>query len=269
MSPYSKIQAAYLDPIDIEVDGTYTARPAELFPDVYKISIPYEEGEYILIENRQPLLSDKNLWSPGGIVIYHVDENMDGYGNFVRGGPFLEGWPGNGAHYKVAILQADGAYELEKAENLGHNADFWKDSDILGPGNGELVATAAGTYPNTDSYVNGNIRVTGLVLDNFKDEGDGVWSFEVTGLPTPPSGPPVDSPTGAPGETPPDASNPTGLPTSPQSSPPVDSSTAPPNAGGGGDAPTTTPGATAPESAAASFDLLLCLFFVIGYGIML
>jgi len=255
MSPYSKIKAGYLDPIDIEVDGTYTVRAAELFPDIYKISIPYEQGEYLLIENRQPLLSDKQLWSPGGIVIYHVDENIDGYGNYVRGGPFLEGWPSNGAHYKVAILQADGAYELEKAENLGHNADFWTQGDILGPGNGELVASAAGTYPNTDSYVNGNIRVTGLVLDNFKDEGDGVWSFQVTGLPTSPTGP---SPTGPPntgggGDTP----------------------TTTPNAGGGGgDTPTatTTPGETptdTPDSAAASYHLLwYLLLFVVGYGII-
>lgn len=240
MSPHSKIKAGYVDPIDIEVDGTYTARPAELSPDIFKISIPYEDGEYLLIENRQPLLSDKNLWSPGGIVIYHVDDNTDGYGNFVRGGPFLQGWPGNGAHYKVSVLQADGAYELEKAENLGHSADFWKESDTLGPGNGELVATAAGTYPNTDSYVNGNIRVTGLVLDTFQDKGNGVWSFRVTGLPTPPSDPPVDS-------------SPTG-----------------------GDAPTTTPGETptdTPDSAAVaiptSFHLLWYFLLIVGFGIML
>eukprot|EP00980_Cylindrotheca_fusiformis_P003046 scaffold713_cov131-Cylindrotheca_fusiformis.AAC.4 len=177
LCPYHKLKLGYADGIEITYDGTYTARPSELYPDIYIISAPFEEGEYLLIENRQPLLSDKRLWEPGGIVIWHIDENAEGYGNFVRGGPFLDGWPGNGAHYKVAVLQADGKYELEMAINLGHIDDFWKAGDVLGPGNGESVATDAGTYPNTDSYVGGNIRVTGLVIDQFAETEPGVWSF--------------------------------------------------------------------------------------------
>lgn len=184
-----------LNPIEIKYDGTYTARASASFPDVFMISAPYEDGEYLLIENRQRILSDKFLWEPGGLVIYHVDENMEGYGNRYRGGPFLEGWPGNGDHYKVAVLQADSKYELEKALNLGHNADFWKAGDLLGPGNGELVATDEGIYPNTDSYVGGKIRVTGLVIDNFKETEPGVWSFRVKNLAEPPIS---DSPTMAP-----------------------------------------------------------------------
>src|SRR6056300_1756388 len=111
MNPYAKMQIGALDPIEITVDGIYTARPAAIHPDVYVIRTPYEPGEYLLIENRQPLLSDSKLWSPGGIVIYHIDENQSGYGNFMRGGPFVDGWPGKGDHYKVAVLQADAKYE--------------------------------------------------------------------------------------------------------------------------------------------------------------
>jgi hypothetical protein len=198
LCPYQKMKLGYLDAIEITADGTYTARASELYPDVFMISTPFEAGEYLLIENRQPLLSDARLWEPGGIVIYHIDENTEGYGNFVRGGPFLDGWPGNGAHYKVAVLQADGKYELEMALNLGHNDDFWKAGDVLGPGNGELVATDA-VYPNTDSYVGGNIRVTGVTIDQFTDEGDGVWSFRVTGMPDDAGGTPNSAPTDSPG----------------------------------------------------------------------
>jgi hypothetical protein len=171
-----------LTPIEIENDGTYIVRASALYPDVYKISEPYKEGEYLLIENRQPLLSDEYFWKPGGIIIYHVDENVQGYGNFYRGGPFVEGWPGNGAHYKVSVLQADGNYDLEKALSLGGVGDFWKSGDVLGQGNGEFVATSAGTYPNTDSYAKGNIVVTGLTIDNFAETEEGVWSFRVSGL---------------------------------------------------------------------------------------
>jgi hypothetical protein len=199
LSPFSKMQIDALDPIEITKDGIYGARPSAIHPDVYMISAPYEDGEYLLIENRQPLLSDANLWEPGGIVIYHVDENTEGIGNFVRGGPFVEGWPGNGDHYMVAVLQADGKYELEMALNLGHINDFWNDGDVLGPGNGELVATDSGTYPNTDSYVDGNIRVTGLIIDLFTDEGNGEWSFRVQNLATEaPTKAPTQLPTASP-----------------------------------------------------------------------
>jgi hypothetical protein len=199
LTPFHKMQIGALDPIEITEDGIYDARPSAIHPDVYMISAPYEDGEYLLIENRQPLLSDANMWKPGGIVIYHIDENTEGLGNFVRGGPFVEGWPGNGDHYRVAVLQADGKYQLEMALNLGHIDDFWKDGDVLGPGNGELVATDSGTYPNTDSYVDGNIRVTGLMIDLFTDEGNGEWSFRVQNLVTEaPTKAPTRLPTAAP-----------------------------------------------------------------------
>ncbi|CAJ1943443.1 unnamed protein product [Cylindrotheca closterium] len=180
LTPYYKIEIGVLEPIDIVEDGVYRVNASSLEPDVYRIQTPYPLGEYLLIENRQPILSDSNIWAPGGIVIYHIDELADG--NKVRGGPFVEGWPGNGDHYKVAVLQADGLYELEQALNLGDPNDFWKTGDILGPGNGEAVATDQGTYPNTDSYQGGNIQVTEVTIFNFQDEGNGEWSFEVTGI---------------------------------------------------------------------------------------
>jgi len=201
LSPYSKLKMGVLDPILITEDGTYTANASALVPDVYMISKKYESGEYLLIENRQALLSDSYMWeSEGGIVIYHVDENTEGYGNYVRGGPFVEGWPGNGAHYKVAVLQADGKYELEQAINVGGVEDFWKSGDVLGRGNGESVASSEGTYPNTDSYVGGNIKITGITIDEFKEVEAGVWSFRVKGLDDTPA--PTGTPTSAPSSAP-------------------------------------------------------------------
>lgn len=71
---------------------------------------------------------------------------------------------------------------MEKHENLGDTGDYWQPGQTLGPGNGESVATASGTYPNTDSYVGGVIKVTGLVIDDFTETESGVWSFRVTNL---------------------------------------------------------------------------------------
>jgi len=181
LNPYYKLKIGALEDVrDIDGDGTYLVGASSLQPDIFRIQAPYPPGEYLLIENRQPVGSDRNIWAPGGIVIYHIDETADG--NKVRGGPFVDGWPGNGAHYEVAVLQADGKYELEQALNLGDANDYWKEGDELGPGNGELVATNEGVYPNTDSYQEGNIEVTGLVINNFKANGGCEWSFEVSNL---------------------------------------------------------------------------------------
>ena len=141
-----------MDPIPITTSGTYEARATELFPDVYIIT-PAEcaDGEYFLIENRQPIPDDfdERFWEPGGITIYHIDENnlfVDGFGNSPRGGPFQNGWPENGNHYPVALLQADGLYELEQSLNNGHIEDVYdvNANPILTPGAGNPTP-----YPNT------------------------------------------------------------------------------------------------------------------------
>lgn len=147
------------------------------------------EGEYLIIENRQPIMFDEYFWGNGGIVIYHIDDNAvyvetgaPIWGNHQRGGPFQDDWPGNFRHFPVAVLQADGLYELEQALSDGDEGDLWGPGAVLGPGNGELVHTEAGTYPNTDGYSNNEIRVTNIVIDGFTEVEPGVWMFRVTGL---------------------------------------------------------------------------------------
>lgn len=185
MSAWSKIQIGFANPILIEKDGPYEIRPVELYPDVYKIAKGFaNEKEYLLIENRQPIEGDfdANFFPPGGIVVYHVDENiwdeypMDSESNYPRGGPFQSDWPGNGKHYPVAILQADGLYELEQGINGGEAGDLWNDpSQRLGPGGN-------GNYPNTDSYAFGQIKPTGLILTGFRFLEGNTMSFYVCGM---------------------------------------------------------------------------------------
>jgi len=192
MSAWTRQALGWIEPIVIDSDGTYNIRPVEEHPDMYKITAGFADKEYLLIENRQPIEGDfdEKFFNPGGILIYHVDENIwDVYdqpglgGNFPRGGPFLSGWPGNGKHYAVALLQADGLYELEQGINGGQSADIWNDpSQVLGPGNGETVASKA-NYPNTDSYAFGTIKTTGITIQNFQTiGGSNTMSFRVSGL---------------------------------------------------------------------------------------
>jgi len=207
ISAWTRQELGWIEPTVIDTDGTYELRPIENFPDMYKITAGFENKEYLLIENRQPIEGDfdENFFSPGGILIYHVDENIwnefdngGPQGNHPRGGPFQEGWPGNGRHYPVALLQADGLYELEQGINSGESSDIWnKPWQVLGPGNGEKVASSA-TYPNTDSYAFGIIKTTGITIGNFQTKGD-IMTFELCGLtgecpddwPTKPPQPPV------------------------------------------------------------------------------
>jgi len=82
----------------------------EFSPDVYQLAaggVPFTE--YFLVENRRQALVDVSV--PGdGLVIYHVDENTPNNNNQ--------------AHYKVAVEQADGDFDLEN-NNGADSGDPW------------------------------------------------------------------------------------------------------------------------------------------------
>lgn len=217
LSVWTKYKLGWIDPTPITADGTYTLRPAEQFPDAFIINEGFQLQEYLLIENRQPIAGDfdEKFWA-GGVTVYHIDENIwtvfsDGgnEGNSPRGGPFLgAGWPGNNLHYPVALLQADGLYELEQSLNSGHAADLYRSAtQSLGPGNGA-------TFPNTDSYAFGVVKSTGITLSNFQAQGTSM-SFDVGGMGgvAPPTALPVTSPTNPPPTNPPPTAAPVPPPT--------------------------------------------------------
>ena len=197
MSPFSKQVAGWLTYEEITLDGTYTAKPSNTAPNVYSITKGFKEGEYLVIENRQPTSFDANLFGGvGGLLIYHCDETVDGFGT--KGFPGQAGWPTNGNHYKCAILPADGQYDLEQGVNNGDAGDLWKPGMTLGPGSG-------GTYPNTDSYQNGVIAPTGITISSIEAIGSDI-RFTVSGVaPGPGDGvvvPPAPLPTKSPVQAP-------------------------------------------------------------------
>jgi len=269
LSPWSKLDMGFIkEPIEITKSGTYTARPSNDHPDIYAIKKGYPDGEMLLLENRQNTGFDASLWT-GGILIYKIDETQSFNGNKKHGFPGQsdapengQSWPSNGLHYPIALLQADGDYDLERAVNNGDRGDFYTNpSQKLGPGNGESVATDKGTYPNTDSYAFGDIQTTGITIDNFQEtpEGSGVFTFRVTfegdDVPTknPTKKPTTKRPTKAPTKRPTKAptkrptKTPTRLPTKSPSKPPIEAPTKPP----------TKPPTTAPTNN-ASIDVSEC-----------
>jgi immune inhibitor A len=98
-------------------------------------------NEYFLIENRQKIGYD--FYIPHtGLLIWHIDDNK----NFNN----QEWYPGqtNTNHFKVALEQSDGAFELE------HDVDQGDATDPF-PGTGNKTSFDAVSSPNSDSYTNG------------------------------------------------------------------------------------------------------------------
>jgi M6 family metalloprotease-like protein len=232
MSSFIKEITGWVQPIEIQYDGTYTIRALNDYGDVYKITKGYGTDEYLLIENRQNIGYDAGL--PGsGLLIYHIDKAMEKQDR--AGFPTQSGWPTNGNHYRCAILQADGKYDLEQGMNNGDAGDYWTQGMTLGPGNGQ-------TYPNTDSYQNGNVVSTGITITDISASGASM-TFRVSGLGTDPNGGSVSLPT-SPGTSPPVTSPPVTSP--PMTSPPTTPSpvTSPPTTPSPTTSPPTTPSPT-------------------------
>jgi hypothetical protein len=203
LSVYSKILAEWIAPKEIDAAGIFDLKPAETSAEAYRITLADYgvASEYLLIENRQPLEFDINIWS-GGLVIYHIDDAADRQEKL--GYPGQDGWPGNGNHYQVAVLPKDGNYDLEQGKNNGDAGDFWVPGNVLGPGKGGSV------YPNTDLYQSGFVQETGIWLKVLSQTGQDV-KFQVGGFDG-------EAPPAADAETPVSTTPTTILPASPISS---------------------------------------------------
>jgi hypothetical protein len=169
--------ANWITPTMITQDGEYTLKAAHDNLEAYQIDVTPPgsiDVEYFLIENRQPIGFEDVLWG-GGLLITHVDDAADGMKN--RGFKGQSGWPQNGNHYQVAIVPKDGKYDLEMNVNFGDATDLFVPGDVLGPGsrNGETL------YPNSDSYQNGNIVETGLIIEVLSQQGTDI-TFRVSGV---------------------------------------------------------------------------------------
>ena len=147
-SAWCKMQLGWVIPTVIS-PGNYSAPQVETSPTVFRINAGYPSGEYLLIENRQRVGFENNM-PQAGLALWHIDESKPD--NKQEGYPGQAGWPDNNNHYKIALLQADGLYNLEHHANRGDGGDVYH-------GNG-VSAIGADTVPNTHAYQNGNILVT-------------------------------------------------------------------------------------------------------------
>ncbi|HHZ69432.1 MAG TPA: M6 family metalloprotease domain-containing protein [Methylococcaceae bacterium] len=158
-SPWSKINLGWVIPTLLNAAGTYDLQHAEEIGAVYRVDNGYPNDEYLLIENRQPVGFDARM-PQGGLAIWHIDDTAD-YNT--QGYPGQPNWPNNGYHYRVALLQADGNYNLEKGHNRGDSDDVWHAGGVH-----EINET---TVPDTDAYQDGIVTSTGNRISNISVAG--------------------------------------------------------------------------------------------------
>lgn len=173
LSPWSKVKLGWYQPHEIGASGEYSLRMSEQYPDVYKITQGFPQGEYLLVENRQNAGFDCTL-PQGGLAIWHIDEST---GHNTEGYPGQRRWPENGNHYQVALLQADGSYDMEKGQNRGDALDVYHS------GGNRILPIGPGVYPNSDTYKGGIIAQTGNRIDNVSGSGN-TMTFCINGCST-------------------------------------------------------------------------------------
>ena len=169
MSPWSKLQLGWINPVNISQPGEYSLGQSESDNEYFVITQGYASDEYLMIENRQNTGFDCSL-PQGGLAIWHIDDttgfNTEGYPT--------KRWPKNGEHYRVALAQADGNFSLEAGNNNGDA------SDVHHAGGVDAMAPGPDGHPNTDGYQDGRIRVTGHTISNISSSGP-VMTFCLNG----------------------------------------------------------------------------------------
>jgi hypothetical protein len=106
----------------------------------------------------------------GGLAIWHIDDeagfNTEGYPG--------KRWPKDGKHYRVAMAQADGNFQLEKGINRGDSGDVHHGGGV------DAMVPGPDGHPNTDAYQSGRITVTGHTISNISSSGP-VMTFCLNG----------------------------------------------------------------------------------------
>jgi len=178
MTPWSRMQLGWISPTQISATGTYSLGQVSSNNQYFIVSQGYDSGEYLVIENRQRSGFDCSI-PQGGLAIWHIDEeaglNTEGYPD--------RRWPKDGKHYRVALAQADGNFQLEKGSNRGDAGDLHRGGGV------DAMAPGPDLHPNTDGYQGGRITVTGHTISNVSASGPTMtFCLNGCGIQQPPPG---------------------------------------------------------------------------------
>lgn len=121
LDPWSRYALGWIAPVRIGTTTTgKTIAPVETGAELYQLlgsGTQSGAAEYFLLENRQKTGFDAAL--PGsGLLIWHIDELMSD-----NKSEWYPGCTSCTSHYKVALVQADNNFNLEKNNNGGDSGD--------------------------------------------------------------------------------------------------------------------------------------------------
>ncbi len=148
---WSKVALGWVTPVVPTTSVSLNLPPVETNQSIYKLRTP--SREYFLLENRY--LSGFDAALPYlGLLLYHVDDAIAGNSQ-----EFYPGCTICTSHYKVAVEQADGLFELEQYNGYGNTSD----SGDPYPISGNTAFTAAST-PNSTTYAGADsgVSITGI-----------------------------------------------------------------------------------------------------------
>ncbi len=155
LDAWSRVQATFAAPENVYQDlPMFPLPPVEHVPQIMRMYTQGSYGtEYFLLENREPFGFDTFL--PGfGLLIYHIDDNVMTWNN-------NEWYPGapNIGHYRVALEQADGLWDLEQNMNFGDPFDPY-------PGGMGMPFFDVTSWPTSDDYAGFPTQVSVLNIMN-------------------------------------------------------------------------------------------------------
>ncbi|MGD8979124.1 MAG: M6 family metalloprotease domain-containing protein, partial [candidate division WOR-3 bacterium] len=157
MDAYCKIVSGFVTPQVVTCNQDSVLIPNVTYnPVVYKL---WTNGspvtEYFLVENRLQSGFDNYLpWF--GLMIYHVDETVPNNNH-----QWYPGYTSYG-HYRVAVEQSDGLWQMEQNINAGNHGDPF-------PGIPNHRAFNDTTVPDTKDY---NFASTHVAVENVSNSAD-------------------------------------------------------------------------------------------------
>lgn len=91
------------------------------------------DDEFLLLENRAAISFDSKI-PKSGLVVWHIDNRAPCYprDNLIHSDSL-----GSHAHYRVALVSAEGTFDLEGGLNRGDENDIFSSNHTLGPGKNE------------------------------------------------------------------------------------------------------------------------------------
>ena len=167
MSAWCKEDLGWVVPTTVTEDlyGVEIPNVEEHYGAVYKL---WKNGsptsEYFLIENRQKIGFDANIYNPG-LLIWHIDKNT------IASKSSSNKVNGDENHKGVDLEEADGNNDLDSYSNRGDGGDIY-------PGNANNTAFTATTSPNSKDYT---ASPSGVAISNISLSGQFVIADLVVG----------------------------------------------------------------------------------------